>query len=91
MKIKIQLPEIFVICSTALLISNSVVAGWVFFSLGILGSLFRLGIKMQEQQQQAAAVKDSVDVLKGSADEFLNAINDAMSGKKNNVKKNNLN
>ena len=90
MKVKIQLPEIFVLCSTALFVAGLNVPAWTFFSLGLLGAVFRLGLKMQEEQQQAVAVKESVDLLKDSAEEFMNALNESL-GKKSGKKRSNLN
>ena len=91
MNVKIELPEILVICSAALFISQATLYGWVFFSLGLLGSVFRLGLEIQEQQQQSAAVKEGVDALKGSADEFLSALNTALGSGSKKSNKNNLN
>ena len=91
MKLKIQLPEIFILCSTVLFVSDASVEAWVFFSLGVLGAIFRLGLQMQEQQQQATAVKEGVDVLKGAADEFLGSLNEAVSGRRPKSKRSNLN
>lgn len=91
MSVKIELPEIFVLCSTALFIAGATAYGWTFFSLGVLGSVFRLGLKLQEQQQQATAVKEGVDVLKDYADEFISALNGALSGSNKKTNRNNLN
>jgi hypothetical protein len=66
------------------------VPAWIFFSLGLLGAVFRLGLKMQEEQQKTAVVKEGVDLLKDSADEFLNSLNEAL-GKKSGKKRSNLN
>ena len=82
MNIRIEMPEILIACSALLFSTGGTLYGWIFFSLGILGATLRLGLKLQEQQQQAEAVKEGVDVLKGSADDFLKILNDALAGKK---------
>ena len=91
MNIKLELPEILILCSAALFISQSALHGWIFFSLGLLGSIFRLGLELQEKQQQATAVKEGVDALKGSAEEFLDALNGALGSNTNKKNRNNLN
>jgi hypothetical protein len=82
MKMRFQLPEIFVLSSVVLFCSNLSVHGWVFFALGLLGSVFRMGMEIQEQQKQSETLKGGVELLKESADEFIKAFSDAAAGHK---------
>lgn len=91
MNLRIELPEIFVLCSTALFIADVNSCGWIFFGLGLFGSIFRLGIKIQEQQQQAEAVNDSVELLKETADDFVSSLSSALSSSQDKKKRSNLN
>ena len=79
MELRIQLPEVFVLSSTALFCFGINIHGWIFFSLGLLPALFRMGQKIQDQQKQNEIVQNGVDVLKDSAESFLKSINDAMN------------
>jgi hypothetical protein len=73
MKVRLQLPEVFVLGSVVLFCTNLSIHGWIFFALGLLGSIFRMGVQLQEQQKQAETLKGGVDLLKEAADEFLKA------------------
>lgn len=91
MNLRIELPEILVLCSAALFISGINSCGWLFFGLGLFGSIFRLGVKIQEQQQQAEAVKDGVELLKESADDFISSLSTALSSNQEKKNRTNLN
>ena len=77
MNVRLQLPEIFILGSVVLFCTDLSIHGWVFFTLGLLGSIFRMGIEIQEQQKQAETLKGGVELLKESADEFLKAFSES--------------
>jgi len=82
MEVRIQLPEIFVLSSVLLFCVGINTQAWIFFSLGVLTALFRMGQVVQEQQKQNEVVQNGIDALKDSADTFLKSLNDALNTNK---------
>lgn len=52
MKITLGSPEILLVLSGMMLINSILIAGWVFFSLGIVGALARFGIDHAEKLER---------------------------------------
>ena len=52
-------PEVLCISSCALFITGNAVVASIFLSLGVIGAVFRVGLEMQEKQQQDKAVEEA--------------------------------
>ena len=61
MKITFEFPEVLAVSSCALFCSSQITLGWVFLSLGVIGSVFRAGIKAQEKNLKEEKEKESIE------------------------------
>jgi hypothetical protein len=91
MKLKFQMPELLITCSTALFCFNLSIVGWVFFGVGLFGAFARYALILQERQQVAQSVESGLDDLKDAGAAFgkiVSAINTASktTGKKSDKK-----
>jgi hypothetical protein len=80
MKLKFQMPELLVACSTALFCFDLSTVGWVFFGVGLFGAFARYALILQERQQIAQSVEEGIGDLKDAGAAFgkiVNAINTA--------------
>ncbi len=80
---KIQMPEVLTVSSAALLIGGQFTAGWVFFSLGILGAVMRLGLQQQAKQEQAQKIEDTAQSINDAGEAIGRFVNSLASAGRN--------
>ena len=83
---KIQMPEVLTLSSAVLLVGGQTIPGWVFFSLGLLGAVMRLGLEQQAKQEQAKKIEDTAQSINEAGEaigRFLNSLGSA--GRNNNT------
>jgi hypothetical protein len=83
---KIQMPEVLTLSSAILLVGGQIIPGWVFFSLGILGAIMRLGLEQQAKQEQAKTIEGTAQSITDAGEaigKFLNAL--GSSGRNSNT------
>lgn len=61
MTIRISSPEILIAGSCSLLIFDQIIAGWVFFALGVFGAALRVSIDAHFQQVAAKKQQDTLE------------------------------
>ena len=70
MKITLGAPEILLVLSGMMLINNMLITGWVFFSLGIIGTLARFGIdhaeKLEREKKNTEFEKELKSIIEKS-------------------------
>lgn len=74
---KIQMPEVLTLSSAILLVGGQAIPGWVFFSLGVLGAVMRLGLEQQAKQEQAKKIEETAQSINEAGDaigKFLNSL-----------------
>lgn len=77
---RIQMPEVLTLSSAALLVGGQVTAGWVFFGLGLLGALMRLGLEQQAKQEEAKKIEETAQSINEAGEaigRFINSLGSA--------------
>lgn len=72
MKVQIGLPEIFVFCSSFLLVSSLTWQGWTFFGLGLFGAFIRFSLEVQKAKDAALKQKEVIDNMEDLGKSFVN-------------------
>lgn len=80
---KIQMPEVLTVSAAALLIGGQATAGWVFFSLGVLGAIMRLGLEQQAKQEQAKKMEETAQSINDAGEAIGRFINSLGSTNRN--------
>ena len=71
------MPEVLTVSSAILLVGGQTIPGWVFFSLGVLGAVMRLGLEQQAKQEAAKKMEDSAAAINEAGEaigRFLNSL-----------------
>ena len=74
---KIQMPEVLTVSSAILIVGGHIIPGWVFFSLGMIGAMMRLGLEQQAKQEQAQKIEDTAQSITDAGEaigRFLNTL-----------------
>lgn len=82
---RIQMPEVLTISSAILLVGGQIIPGWVFFSLGMLGAIMRIGLEQVAKQEKEKKMEDTAGAINEAGEaigRFLNSI--GKSDSKNN-------
>ncbi len=83
---KIQMPEVLTLSSAILLVGGQTIPGWVFFGMGVLGAVMRLGLEQQAKQEAAKKMEDTADAINEAGEaigRFLNSLGNSSSRKNN--------
>ena len=77
---KIQMPEILTLSSAILLVGGQTIPGWVFFGMGLLGAMLRLGLEKQAKQEQAQKIEETTQSINDAGEaigRFINSLGSA--------------
>ena len=61
MNITFEIPEVLITSACILFCCTQPFYGWIFLSLGIAGSVFRTGLKIQEKTIKEEKVKENIE------------------------------
>ena len=77
-------PEILFLCGTWLITSGNLGFGIASCSMGLLGSVFRAGQRIQKQQQEEQARQKLLEEMNNAGEELAEAFASLFKGSKSN-------